>query len=129
MAKRGYPKISEWFPDLSDAIQEKVKAELMEGAQRIKAAAEANINAQFIKRSGRLETGVFIKPTKAGTTVYVGAKAINPKDKVNYASVLEFSPHKHGHPFLLPAYYAHKDEIHQKILDAVREGVQNFNER
>lgn len=129
MAKRGYPKISEWFPDIEERIQEKMKATLLDGANRIKRDAEANINQQFKVRSGTLKASVYVRPMGKGFYVGIGANAFNTKDGVNYARVLEFSPHEHGHPFLMPAYWAHKDEIHEKILDAVREGVQNFNER
>lgn len=129
MAKRGYPKVSEWFPDLSDAVKEQVKKELLDGAEQIKASAEANINMQFRVISGKLKASVYTKKlSESGMYIGIGANAFNPKDGVNYARVLEFSPHEHGHPFFMPAYYRHKDEIHEKILDAIRRGVKNFND-
>lgn len=125
MARHSGPrrvKLSEVLGKMSDTIKQEVSNTLMEGAQAIETDAKSNASSLFTSRSGRLLNGFCIRPLQKGMRVRIEVSAINPKDGVDYARILEFSPHK-GHPFLYSAFHAHKDEIHEKIVAAVRKGL------
>jgi HK97 gp10 family phage protein len=71
------------------------------------------------KRTGKLAASIHVEQKGTKLRIVADAKA---KDGTYYGRLVEFSP-KIAHPFLYPAYDAHKDSIKERIARSIREAL------
>ena len=69
-------------------------------------------------RKGALRDSIKLKKLRGGTAYKISADA-RAADGMFYGQIVEFSP-KINRPFLYPALDAHREEIREKIVAAVR---------
>lgn len=107
-------------------VSAKATGVLAEGGQTILADAKARIHSI----SGKLSASGRLEINKKGTVVKIVFDAVSDPSKYgthgggySYSKIVEFRP-GHEHPFLYSAYDAHRDEVKQNVIDAIREAVQ-----
>ena len=102
--------------EMGENVLTAAKAALAEGADEIVEEAKGRCPV----KTGALRDSIHAVSNKNGTAIKITAAATNKG--FFYGQIVEFSP-KISRPFLYPAFDAKKDEVHQKIVDAIREAV------
>lgn len=116
--------ISAVLEELGADVSVAAKEALLQGGQTILADARARIHSisGALSASGRLEVN------KKGTIVKIVFDAASPEtdysEGYRYAKIVEFRP-GHEHPYLYPAYDAHRDQIKQNVIEAIQKAVRN----
>ena len=110
-----FKEIGERF---GEAVSKKGKEALERGGDTIAQTARSLCPVD----TGRLRDSIHVETSAKGARVSVVADAENPKNGVKYARIVEFSP-KINKPYMIPAYDAHKQEVRQNVIDAIREAV------
>ena len=109
-----------------DVCDEALKA-LEDGAKIVVEDAKSRVPVE----TGTLRDSIKYKKIGKGQKIRIVADAYkNNKDgkKIYYGNLVEFSP-KINKPFMYPALDAHRAEIRQKIIDAIREAVHKHAKR
>lgn len=73
-------------------------------------------------RTGRLRDSIRWRWNKNHTVIRIDARAVNPRDKTNYAKIVEFSP-KINKPFLYPALDEVKDAYRARMVETLRRSI------
>ena len=115
--------ISTLLIELGAEVSVKAKQALLAGEQTILSDARARIR----NVSGTLSASGKIEVNKSGTIVRIVFDAQSPATANSaggymYGKIVEFRP-GHEHPFLYPAYDAHRDRIKQNVIEAIRRAV------
>jgi len=115
--------ISTLLIELGAEVSAEAKKELLAGGQTILSDAKARIHSI----SGALSASGRIEVNKSGTIVRIVFDAQSPATANSpggylYGKIVEFRP-GHEHPFLYPAYDAHRNQIKQNVIEAVRRAV------
>jgi len=115
--------ISTLLIELGAEVSVKAKQALLAGGQTILSDARARIR----NVSGTLSASGKIEVNKSGTIVRIVFDAQSPATANSaggymYGKIVEFRP-GHEHPFLYPAYDAHRDRIKQNVIEAIRRAV------
>jgi len=118
-------RISALLIELGADVSAAAKEELLQGGQTILADAKARIHSisGALSASGKLEINA------KGTIVRIVFDAASPATANSsggymYGRIIEWRP-GHEHPFLYPAYDAHKNQIKQNVIEAIRQAVRN----
>jgi HK97 gp10 family phage protein len=98
-------------------INDAAKAALEQGAKTIQDDAKTRCPVN----TGKLRDSITYKKNSKGTIIKITAGARNDKG-VAYGQYVEFDP-RINKAFLYPAKDAHKNEIRDSIIQAVKEGV------
>lgn len=117
MANSGKASIKELIENLGEKAVQAAREALIESAEIVVDEAKSRCP----KKTGKLRDSIHAEP-KGKDKVRIVADATNPKDGYRYGNLIEYSP-KSGKPFLRPALEAKRDEVHQKIMQAVREEI------
>lgn len=104
--------------ELGAEVSTVAKAELLRGGQTILTDANARIHSI----SGKLSASGKLKVNAKGTVVKIVFDAENKG--YGYSKIVEFRP-GHEHPFLYPAYDAHRNQVKQNVIDAIRQAVRS----
>jgi len=115
--------ISTLLIELGAEVSAEAKKALLSGGQTILSDAKARIHSI----SGALSASGKIGVNKSGTIVRIVFDAQSPATANSpggylYGKIVEFRP-GHEHPFLYPAYDAHRNQIKQNVIEAVRRAV------
>lgn len=110
-----FKEIGERF---GEAVSKKGKEALERGGDTIAQTARSLCPVD----TGRLRDSIHVEVSAKGARVSVVADAENPQNGVKYARIVEFSP-KINKPYMIPAYDAHKQEVRESVIDAIREAV------
>lgn len=118
MIKFGRASISikELLENLGEKAVQAARNALIEGAEIVVAEAKERCPV----KSGELQKSIHPEP-KGKDKIRIIADVQNKKDGYRYGNLIEYSPR--GTPFLRPALEAKRDEVHQKIMQAVREEI------
>lgn len=76
-------------------------------------------------RTGALKESIHWHWNKKKTVIEILADAANPKTKVKYGRLVEFSS-KINKPFFYPAMDAHREEYRESLKRTLREAVKKF---
>ena len=109
-----------------NVCEESLKA-LEDGAKIVVEDAKSRVPVE----TGTLRDSIKYKKIGKGQKIRIVADAYKKnKDgkKVYYGNLVEFSP-KINKPFMYPALDAHRAEIRQNIIDAIREAVHKHAKR
>jgi hypothetical protein len=111
--------------ELGADVSVAAKKELLTGGETILSDAKARIHSI----SGALSASGKIEVNKSGTIVRIVFDATSPATAhstggYRYAKIVEFYP-GHEHPYLYPAYDAHRDQIKQNVIEAIQKAVRN----
>lgn len=117
--------ISTLLIELGAEVSAEAKKALLAGGQTILTDAKARIHSI----SGALSASGKLEVNKSGTIVRIVFDAVSPATANSaggymYAKIVEFRP-GHEHPFLYPAYDAHRNQIKQNVIEAIRQAVKN----
>ena len=128
MGKHGTDiNLNEFFKDIGADIDGNAKKVLEEGAKTIVSDAKSMVAVD----TGKLRDSIHLKKLNKGTKIRIVADAYKLQDdgkRIYYGQLVEFSP-KINKPFLYPAMDAHRAEIRQKVIDAIREAVHKHAKR
>lgn len=103
--------------ELGQDVCDAALKELEDGAGIIVADAKSRVHDV----SGALSNSIHLKKLSKGQRIRIIADAKDEKGFA-YGAIVEFSP-RINKPFLYPALEAHRAEIKQKIIDAIRGAV------
>ena len=111
--------------ELGAEVSAEAKKTLLTGGQTILSDAKARIHSI----SGALSASGKIEVNKSGTIVRILFDAASPATAhstggYRYAKIVQFRP-GHEHPYLYPAYDAHRDQIKQNVIEAIQKAVIN----
>jgi len=123
MARRGSTRQNQSF-NLGFALNDLGVDVKKAGWDALTAGSEvlvSDIKSRIHNVSGKLSDSVIAKPNSTGTKIIISANAKNEKGKM-YGRLVEFWPGRE-HPFMYPAYDAHRGKIRQNVIDAIREAV------
>ena len=117
--------ISVLLIELGAEVSDEAKKALLAGGETILADAKTRIH----KISGALAASGKLQVNKSGTIVRIIFDATSPATAHSaggymYAKIVEFRP-GHEHPYLYTAYDAHRNEIKQNVIDAIRKAVRS----
>jgi HK97 gp10 family phage protein len=124
MAK-GYQSAEEILRELGDYATKAAKDALADGAEIV--MQEARNRCPVYKGNdnrvvkGALRDSIHAVKQKGGAKYKIVADAVS-HDGIFYGKLVEFSP-KINKPFMYPAMDARRDEVRNKIIDAVREAL------
>ena len=124
MAK-GYQSAEEILRELGDNATKAAKDALADGAEIV--MQEARNRCPVYKGNdnrvvkGALRDSIHAVKQKGGAKYKIVADAVS-HDGIFYGKLVEFSP-KINKPFMYPAMDARRDEVRNKIIDAVREAL------
>ncbi len=124
MAK-GYQSAEEILRELGDYATKAAKDALADGAEIV--MQEARNRCPVYKGNdnrvvkGALRDSIHAVKQKGGAKYKIIADATS-HDGIFYGKLVEFSP-KINKPFMYPAMDARRDEVRNKIIDAVREAL------
>lgn len=122
MAKSKRLRNTAFFKEIGERfgaeVERKGKEALESGGETIAQTARSLCPVD----TGRLRDSIHVEVSAKGARVSVVADAENPKNGVKYARIVEFSP-KINKPYMIPAYDAHKQEVRESVIDAIREAV------
>ena len=122
MAK-GYQSAEEILRELGENATKAAKSALADGAEIV--MQEARTRCPVYKGNdnrvvkGALRDSIHAVKQKGGAKYKIIADATS-HDGIFYGKLVEFSP-KINKPFMYPAMDARRDEVRNKIIDAVRE--------
>ena len=122
MAK-GYQSAEEILRELGENATKAAKDALADGAEIV--MQEARNRCPVYKGNdrrvvkGALRDSIHAVKQKGGAKYKIVADAVS-HDGIFYGKLVEFSP-KINKPFMYPAMDARRDEVRNKIIDAVRE--------
>lgn len=124
--RRTSNRLSAFARTFGYAVTEKAKQVLAAGADAVVTDAKANCpidhdgnNANY---SGALRDSITATPNRDGTRIKITAGATNSKTGVPYGQYVEFDP-RIKHPFMYPAMDAHRAQLKEGIIEAIREAV------
>lgn len=117
MARRQNQNFNLSLNELGAGVKKAGWDALVKGADDIVADAKSRIH----NVSGDLAASVMAKPNRAGTKIIISANAKNKKGKM-YGRLVEFWPGRE-HPFMYPAYDAHRGRIRANVIEAIRQAV------
>lgn len=120
MANSGKASIKELIENLGEKAVQAAREALIESAEIVVDEAKSRCPVSNIVKEKHLRDSIHAEP-KGKDKVRIVADATNPKDGYRYGNLIEYSPN--GKPFLRPALEAKRDEVHQKIMQAVREEI------
>ena len=117
--------ISTLLIELGAEASAEAKKALLAGGQTILSDAKARIHSV----SGALSANGKIGVNNLGTIVRIVFDAASPATAHSaggymYAKIVEFRP-GHEHPYLYPAYDAHRDQIKKNVIEAIQKAVRN----
>jgi len=124
MAK-SYQSAEEILRELGENATKAAKSALADGAEII--MQEARNRCPVYKGNdnrvvkGALRDSIHAVKQKGGAKYKIVADAVS-HDGIFYGKLVEFSP-KINKPFMYPAMDARRDEVRNKIIDAVREAL------
>ena len=124
MAK-GYQSAEEILQELGENATKAAKDALADGAEIV--MQEARNRCPVYKGNdnrvvkGALRDSIHAVKQKGGAKYKIVADAVS-HDGIFYGKLVEFSP-KINKPFMYPAMDARRDEVRNKIIDAVREAL------
>ena len=124
MAK-GWQSAEEILKELGENATKAAKSALAEGAELV--MQEARNRCPVYKGNdrrvvkGALRDSIHAVKLKGGAKYKIIADAVS-HDGIFYGKLVEFSP-KINKPFMYPAMDARRDEVRNKIIEAVREAV------
>ena len=124
MAK-GYQSAEEILRELGENATKAAKSALADGAEIV--MQEARNRCPVYKGNdnrvvkGALRDSIHAVKQKGGAKYKIVADAVS-HDGIFYGKLVEFSP-KINKPFMYPAMEARRDEVRNKIIDAVREAL------
>ncbi len=124
MAK-GYQSAEEILRELGENATKAAKDALADGAEIV--MQEARNRCPVYKGNdnrvvkGALRDSIHAVKQKGGAKYKIVADAVS-HDGIFYGKLVEFSP-KINKPFMYPAMDARRDEVRNKIIDAVREAL------
>ena len=124
MAK-GYQSAEEILRELGENATKAAKSALADGAEIV--MQEARNRCPVYKGNdrrvvkGALRDSIHAVKQKGGAKYKIIADATS-HDGIFYGKLVEFSP-KINKPFMYPAMDARRDEVRNKIIDAVREAL------
>lgn len=124
MAK-GYQSAEEILRELGENATKAAKSALADGAEIV--MQEARNRCPVYKGNdnrvvkGALRDSIHAVKQKGGAKYKIVADAVS-HDGIFYGKLVEFSP-KINKPFMYPAMDARRDEVRNKIIDAVREAL------
>lgn len=124
MAK-GYQSAEEILRELGENATKAAKDALADGAEIV--MQEARNRCPVYKGNdnrvvkGALRDSIHAVKQKGGAKYKIVADAVS-HDGIFYGKLVEFSP-KINKPFMYPALDARRDEVRNKIIDAVREAL------
>ena len=118
--KRGYrgdvSAYIRFLREQGEHVLEAAKAALKDGADQVCADAKTRVRVD----TGALRESIKVVDVANGAAYEVQANA--SKKGIAYGQFEEFAPW--GHPFLIPAFEAHRQEVIDKIKQAVDNAVQ-----
>ena len=109
---------------LGAEVSKDAKQALLTGGETILADAKSKITNVTGKSRGDLAASGKVKANKKGNKVTISFDAEAQSDDYPYSKIVEFRP-GHEHPFLYPAYDAHRDKIKENVIDSIRKAVQS----
>ena len=124
MAK-GWQTSEEILRELGEAATAAAKSALADGAEIVMQEAKSRCpvykgnDHRVVK--GALRDSIHVVKLKGGAKYKIVADA-KSHDGIFYGKLVEFSP-KINKPFMYPAMDARRDEVRNKIVDAVREAL------
>ena len=124
MAK-GWQSAEEILKELGEDATKAAKEALAEGAEIVMQEAKNRCpvykgnDRRVVK--GALRDSIHAVKQKGGAKYKIIADAVS-HDGIFYGKLVEFSP-KINKPFMYPAMDARRDEVRNKIIEAVREAV------
>jgi len=118
-------KVRTLLLELGADVSATAKKELLAGGQTILTDAKARIRSI----SGALAASGKIQVDKSGAIVRIVFDAASPATAKSsggymYGKIVEWRP-GHDHPFLYPAYDAHRNQIKQNVIEAIRQAVKD----
>lgn len=108
--------------ELGADVESRAKQVLLAGGETILADAKSRVTNTSGKSTGKLSASGSVKPNGKGNVVRITFDAKN--DGYNYSRIVEFRP-GHEHPYLYPAYDAHRNQVRQNVIDAIRQAVRS----
>ena len=127
MAKSKRLRNSAFFREIGErfgeAVSKRGKEALERGGDTIAQTAKSLCPVD----TGRLRDSIHVETSAKGARVSVIADAENPQNGVKYARIVEFSP-KINESYMIPAYDAHKHEIRQSVIDAIRDAIKEVQQ-
>jgi len=116
-------EVSTLLLELGEDVSIKAKQTLLAGGQTILGDAKTRIH----KISGALAASGKLEVNQSGTRVKIVFDAVSPATDhlaggYGYARIVEFRP-GHEHPYLYTAYDAHRNQIKQNVINAIRKAV------
>ena len=122
---KGWQSAEEILKELGENATKAAKSALAEGAELV--TQEAKNRCPVYKGNdrrvvkGALRDSIHAVKLKGGAKYRIVADAVS-HDGIFYGKLVEFSP-KINKPFMYPAMDARRDEVRNKIIEAVREAV------
>ena len=122
---KGWQSAEEILKELGENATKAAKEALAEGAELV--MQEARNRCPVYKGNdrrvvkGALRDSIHAVKLKGGAKYRIVADAVS-HDGIFYGKLVEFSP-KINKPFMYPAMDARRDEVRNKIIEAVREAV------
>ena len=113
--------LKDFFKELGADVEEAAKQALEEGAEIIVNDAKSRVAVD----TGKLRDSIHFKKLNNGTKIRIIADAYkvgSDGKKIYYGQLVEFSP-KINKPFMYNSLEAHRAEIKQNIINAIREAV------
>lgn len=122
-SRRGYRGDVESFVrklrEQGEHVVESARAALKDGADQVCGDSKTRVRVD----TGALKESITVVDVANGTAYEIQANA--RKKGIAYGQFEEYAPW--GHPFLLPALEAHRNEIHSNIKQAIDDAIQRGN--